>query len=59
MDFQLLDIGGNVVASSHRGSDHGVEVETIQNLEGLQTGVYFLKISRDGKDAGTTKMLKN
>ncbi|MBP6403412.1 MAG: hypothetical protein KA492_12845 [Bacteroidia bacterium] len=59
MDFQLLDIGGNVVASSHRASDHGVEVETIQNLEGLQTGVYFLKISRDGKDAGTTKMLKN
>ena len=59
MDFQLMDIGGNIVSSSHRSSNHGVEVETLQNLEGLQTGVYFLKITRDGKDAGTTKLLKN
>lgn len=58
MDFQIMDISGNVVASSHKFAGHGAETEMIQGMESLQTGVYFLKVIRDGKEAGITKLLK-
>ena len=46
------------VASSHKFAGHGAETEMIQGMESRQTGVYFLKVIRDGKEAGITKLLK-
>jgi endonuclease I len=56
LHMQILDLAGRVMIEQHISSQQPI---TINQLDQLSAGFYFLRVTENGKTVATTKLLKN
>jgi hypothetical protein len=58
VSLQMVDLQGKVVATQTSATVKGFNAIAIHNVDGLQTGVYFVKVTVDG-ETQVLKLVKN